>query len=45
MKMGFHPHENIGIVEKVGISSTLCSNMAHPAVYFCTVYRKLNQQL
>ena len=43
--MDFHPYENIGISGEVGDTSTLCSNMAHPAVYLCTEFNKSDEEL
>lgn len=45
MKMDFHPYENIGISEEVEDYFTLCPNMAHPAVYLCTVFNKSDEEL
>ncbi len=40
MKLEFHPYETVGASEKAKDYPFLCFNMAHPAVYLCTVFNK-----
>ena len=45
MKLEFPTYELSGLLRMSRDSSDLCFDMAHPAVYLCTVFNKSNEEL